>query len=172
MVTFGEPLGRVITLCGQNLVSCRVLCVLVCCVCCGVCALSWCCVGVVCPFKTPVCRFKTCPCVRLKRFRVCRQNARMLKHMCAWCRYTRGRFERTHGHVLNRHTGVLNGHTTPTQHHDNAHTPQHIQHNTTTRQQHHTEIERDRDRDRDRERRQDRERREDGRGETKQDKTG
>ena len=25
--------------------------------------------------------------------------------MCAWCRYTRGRFERTHGDVLNPHTG-------------------------------------------------------------------
>ena len=24
--------------------------------------------------------------------------------MCAWCRYTQGRFERTHGHVLNGHT--------------------------------------------------------------------
>ena len=26
-------------------------------------------------------------------------------HMCAWCRYTRRRFERTHGDVLNGHTG-------------------------------------------------------------------
>ena len=36
------------------------------------------------------------PCVASKRPRVCRHHAHMLKHMCAWCRYTRGRFERTH----------------------------------------------------------------------------
>ena len=40
-----------------------------------------------------------------------------LSHMCEWCRYTRGRFERTHG-------DVLDGHATPPQHHDNAHKPQ------------------------------------------------
>ena len=40
----------------------------------------------------------------LKKTRVYVQNvavstgtAYMLKHMCAWCRYTRGRFEWTHG---------------------------------------------------------------------------
>ena len=33
----------------------------------------------------------------------------MLKHMCAWCWYTRGRFERTHGDALNLHTGVQGG---------------------------------------------------------------
>ena len=36
------------------------------------------------------------PCVRSKRPRVCRHHAHMLKHMCASCRQTRGRFERTH----------------------------------------------------------------------------
>ena len=28
-----------------------------------------------------------------------------VKHMCAWCPYTQGRFERTHGDVLSGHTG-------------------------------------------------------------------
>ena len=41
-------------------------------------------------------------------------RAHVFQHMCAWCMYTRGHFERTHG-------DVLNGHTTPPQHHDNAH---------------------------------------------------
>ena len=36
------------------------------------------------------------PCVRSKRPRVCWHRAYMLKHMCPWCRQTRGRFERTH----------------------------------------------------------------------------
>ena len=46
------------------------------------------------------------------------------KHVCAWCRYTRGRFERTHGDVLSGHTGVSACHTL-------THTHQHTQHNTT-----------------------------------------
>ena len=44
------------------------------------------------------------PCVRSKRPRVYRHHAHMLKHMCAWRRYTRGRFEPTHEDVLNVHT--------------------------------------------------------------------
>ena len=32
-------------------------------------------------------------------------HAHMCFNVCAWCRYTRGRFERTHGDVLNPHTG-------------------------------------------------------------------
>ena len=43
-----------------------------------------------------VCRLKTSPCVRSKRFRVYWQNARMLN--------TCGRFAGTHGCVLNLHT--------------------------------------------------------------------
>ena len=35
-----------------------------------------------------------------KRPGICQHHAHMLKHMCAWCRYTRGRFECTHGDVL------------------------------------------------------------------------
>ena len=65
-----------------------------------------------------VCPFKASPCVRSKRPRVYRHHAHMLKHMCAWCRYTRGRFERdtrarfewTHGHTH-----------THTHHHDHNH---------------------------------------------------
>ena len=55
---------------------------------------------------------KTPPCVHSKRPGVLRHHAHMCFNMCAWCRYTRGRFERTHGDVLNVHTGgVLNVHT-------------------------------------------------------------
>ena len=51
------------------------------------------------------------PCVRSKRLRVYRHHAHMCLNMCAWCRHTRGRFERTHGGVLNLHTGVTQRHT-------------------------------------------------------------
>ena len=44
----------------------------------------------VCPSKKP-------PCVDSKRPRVYRHHAHMCYHMCAWYRYTRGRFESTHG---------------------------------------------------------------------------
>ena len=37
----------------------------------------------------------TPPCVRSKRPRVHRHHVHMLFNICAWCRYTRGRFERT-----------------------------------------------------------------------------
>ena len=51
----------------------------------------------------------------------------MFQHVCAWCWYTRGRFERTHGDVLSGHTGLFSvSHTT----HHTAHTPHH--NNTTT----------------------------------------
>ena len=72
MVTFGEPLGHVITPMWPNFgrLSCVVLC-----------ALSWCSDGVVCPFKTSVCRFKTCPCVRSKLLRVYRHHARKCFNM-------------------------------------------------------------------------------------------
>ena len=58
-----------------------------------------------------VCTFKTSPFVPAPR-------AHMFQHVCAWCRYTRGRFERTHGDALSGHTAP---HTTP--HH--ADTPKH-----------------------------------------------
>ena len=88
------------------------------CVQCGVCFVRggvWCvvcllvCVWSVCNAawhagKPPVCRFKTSPCVRSKRLRVYRQNARMLNR-CA-------RFAGTHPRRLEcTHVGVLDGHT-------------------------------------------------------------
>ena len=58
------------------------------------------------------------PCVHSKRPRVYWHHA--------WCRHARGRFERTHGDVLNvTHGDVLDGHTTPPKHHDNAHNHTH-----------------------------------------------
>ena len=65
-----------------------------------------------------MCAFKTSPFVPAPR-------AHMLKHVCAWCRYTRGRFERTHGDVLSGHTGfrTLSQTTHHTAHIHN--TPQH-----------------------------------------------
>ena len=81
----------------------RVLCfgvVVSCCVCwlvyrvvsvvCGVCGAAWH------AEKTSVCRFKTLPSVPAKRAHVF--------NMRACCRYTRKRFETTHGDVLNLHT--------------------------------------------------------------------
>ena len=84
--------------------------------------------------NVPVCTFKTCPCVRSKRFCVCRQNERMLKHMCAWCRCTRGSFERTHGHEKNGHTGVFESTHTPQHHttHQNTHNTRQLTENLLT----------------------------------------
>ena len=68
------------------------VCVVVC-VC--VCGVVWCAVWCG-TLKTPCVDSKTPPCVDSKRPRVCRQHAHMLFSMCAWCGYTRGRFECTH----------------------------------------------------------------------------
>ena len=54
--------------------------------------------------KPHVSTHKTPPCVRSKRPRVHQHHAHMCFNMCAWCRYTRGRIERTHGGVLSGHT--------------------------------------------------------------------
>ena len=162
-------------------VLCSVVCVVACCCCCGcglllVIGVSACAVSialvlsylqVACGIKwsifflspsspslfshAPVCRFKTPPCVHSKRLHVCRQHAHMCFNMCAWCRFTRGRFARTHGDVLNVHTGFVRvSHHTPhrthtttqdTRHnntpqsHDHITTPTHPQHSTPT---HHT----------------------------------
>ena len=51
----------------------------------------------VCPSKKP-------PCVDSKRPCVYRHHARMFRHMCAWCRCIRGRFESTHGGFFLRAT--------------------------------------------------------------------
>ena len=80
--------------CAVWCVVCGVLCVVCCAVWCGVCG-----VGVwrgLARGKLPVCRFKTSPCVNSKRFRVYRQNARLL-NTCA-------RLAATHEGVLNQHT--------------------------------------------------------------------
>ena len=98
-------------------VWCIVVCVVMCCVgagvgvqcvvrgvrgVCCVCGAAWH------AENHPLCRFKTPPCVGSKRIRVYRQNARMLNTR-AFCRYTRMRFEPTHGDVLNLHTGRWEG---------------------------------------------------------------
>ena len=77
--------------------------------------------------KTPhVCPLNTSPCVHSTRPRVYVQNiavyagrhhAHMLKHVCAWCRHTRTRFERTHWDVLSGHTPYT---THTTTHHNNT----------------------------------------------------
>ena len=89
------------------------------------------------------------PCVRSKRPHVYRHHAHMLKDVCAWFRYIRGRFERTHGGVLNRHTAP---HTTPHTHTHREHTHTHTHH--TTRQQHDYNTTRRQRQREDRERRQ------------------
>ena len=72
-----------------GVVCCVVLCVVLCCVC-----VVWC-VARLGTQKTP-------PCVDSKRPRVYRHHAHMCYHMRAWCRYTRGRFESTHGDVFHQ----------------------------------------------------------------------
>ena len=51
-------------------------------------------------WKNPCVDSKTPPCVHSKRPRVCRHHAHMCFNMCAWCPYTRERFECTHGGVF------------------------------------------------------------------------
>ena len=73
---------------------------MVCCVlCCGVVCAVWC----------VVCDTLKNPCVHSTRPHVYRHLAHMLKHVCAWCPYTRGRFERTHGDVWSGHTEGCEG---------------------------------------------------------------
>ena len=88
--------------------------------------------------NTPHVSTQTRPRVYAKNVPVCTG-----KHVCALCRHTRGRFERTHGDVLNGHTGFFSvSHHTP--HTPHRHTHHNTRHNTTRRQ---TEKERDRERD-------------------------
>ena len=81
------------------------------------------CVCVAVCVRCGVARSKRLPFVCSKRPRVYRHHAHMLKHMCAWCRYTRGRFERTHEERFGRTHGVFQRvthhtpNTTPTQRH-------------------------------------------------------
>ena len=86
---------------------CLCLRVMLCVVLCGACRWSWRCWWSWC---VCVClrvlrhRLKTPPCVHSERLRVYQHHAHMCFNMSAWCRYTRGRFESTHGDVLNGHT--------------------------------------------------------------------
>ena len=82
------------------------------------------------------------PCVRSKRSRVYQQHAHLLKHICAWCRHTRGRFECTHGGVFESTHGFFNvfsacrnTHQTHHDQHAHQHTPTHT--NTHTHQHAH-----------------------------------
>ena len=105
----------------------------------------------VCPSQKP-------PCVDSKRPRVYRHHAHMRYHMCAWCRYTRGRFECTHGGFFCVPSRATH-HTTHTQH-NTTHNTTHNIHTTPhgdreTQRQRQTETERDRERQRDTETRQD-----------------
>ena len=94
----------------------------------------------------------------------------MFQHVCAWCRYTRGRFERTHGDVLSGHTEFRSvSHTnTHTLTHTNTHNT--TKHNT-SHTQHHTEKETETDRDRERRQGPGEERRRKRREKTREEKT-
>ena len=94
------------------------------------------------------------PFVHSKRLRVYRHHAHMSFNICAWCRYTQKRFERTHGGVLDGLTAFFSArHTTP----DIPHTYRTPNTNVTRRR---TERERER---RQRKRRETRRREEGGR---------
>ena len=103
---------------------------------------------------------KTFPCVRSKRPRL--------------CRYTRGRYDRTHGDVLSGHTEFRSVSHTNTHTHTHINT-QHTQYTTpqhnTTHYDHNTTRRRERQRQTETEKEdRDRERREDGREEKRQEK--
>ena len=132
---FGEHLKHVTTLRGEILVSCGVVG--------GRCVR---CRGAVTKKKK-----KKNPCVRPRRHFVCRHHAHMLKHVSAWCRYTRRRFESTHVgfaafQTTTQDTIYKTQHTGYTKHKNNN-TQQH----TTT----HGDMERRRTRMTERERRED-----------------
>ena len=80
------------------------------------CGGVWCLVYVLCRVVCVLCVVRVgvvwclvcgvAPCVETKRPRVYRHHARMCQNMRAWCRYTQGRLESTHGgFFLDGHTG-------------------------------------------------------------------
>ena len=84
----------------------------------------------------------------------------LVVNMCAWCRHTRGRFERAHGDVLSGHMGFFSLYTTRTHtHHDHKHTTQHAtSHGDRDRERQSKKTDREREseqEDRERERRED-----------------
>ena len=130
-------------------------------VCLGLCGLV--CVGErgtgVCIERVSVCTFKTFPCV----LAACPH----VSYMWAWCRYTRGRFECTHGGVLNVHTVFFFPRFFTVPQHTNTNTHTHTKHTprppmTPRRQRHHDHTtqhgDRNRERKRMRETRQDKKR--------------
>ena len=151
MVTFGEPLGHVLTLRGPFWVSRT--------------ADASPSLPLLPPHThaSPVWTFKTSPCEDSKRPRVYWHHAHMCFNMCAWCRYTRGRFESTHGGFssVSHHTP----HTTHTTH--TTTTAAATTHNNTRR---HTDRDRER-RQRKRQRKRERERGGDERRKTREGKT-
>ena len=111
MVTFGEPLGHVITLCGQILGS-----------------------------RTdddPLPSLPTCPCVRSKR-PVCTGTTRTCVSKCARGARTHGDVLNVHtGTFLSGHTGFFHGATQHTPH-TTPHTRHNARHNTTQQHDHNT----------------------------------
>ena len=91
---------------------------------------------------------------------VCSSVDDILKHMCAWCQYTRGRFERTHGGFSACHI-TPHAHTTTT----TTYTTQHSNNTATSHGDRDRERQRERQRKRDRERETERETRQDEREE-------
>ena len=93
----------------------------------------------VCIDRVSVCTFKTSACVPAPSV-----PSPHFSYMWAWCRYTRGLFERTHGGVLNVHTGVFTCFSP-------CRTTPHQTHTTTTTtprpQRHNTETETERERE-------------------------
>ena len=88
-------------------VACCCCAVVCCCVCGGVCV--WCAVCAVRnaekTWKKPCGGPNTPSCVESKRPRVYRHHVHMSQSMWTCCWYTRGRFESTHGDVLELHKG-------------------------------------------------------------------
>ena len=92
-------------------------------VCVCLCVCLWCVVvfGVWCGTQ------KKPPCVDSKRPRVYRHHAHMCQNMRAWCRYTQGRFESTHGGFFGRTLGrgdgegEVKGVTVSSANHETAH---------------------------------------------------
>ena len=94
--------------------------------------------------------------------------------MCAWCRYTWGRFERTHGFLPVCHTTHHTTHTTTQEkrHSSQQHTTAATTHNNTPQQQQQTTTHGDRAIERQRQKERTQRKREEGtkRGQARQDK--
>ena len=84
--------------------------------------------------------------VSVQNVTVCTGTTRtFLKHMCAWCLYTRGRFGRTHGgfqRATPHHTAHTPLHKTQHTRHQNNNTPQQHTETDIERQRKETETER------------------------------